>query len=191
MTDKSITDLSAAASAASADLFYIRKDGETEDKSITGTLVASWMASTILTTANQLSVFSAGTVYALTATAAKLNFGTTDPSLTITSPGTYKITATVCLDYNAATFDAVRTASLKLRRTNNTAADLTNGAAPPVKTQVVTTLTGTMVVVTWSVNYATSNSNDVIEIFGSVDVVPTAGSLDASYASIVMQRLQQ
>jgi len=190
MTDKAITDLTAAAGAASADLFYIRKDGETEDKSITGTLVASWLASTILTTANQLSVFSAGTVYALTATAALLNFGTTDPSITITSPGTYNIRATVVLDYNAASFAAVRTATLKLRRTNNTAADLTNGSIA-VKTAIVTTTTSTMMVVSWNVNYSTSNSNDVIEIFGSLDVIPSAGSLDASYASIVMNRLQQ
>lgn len=190
MTDKAITDLSSAASAASADLFYIRKDGETEDKSITGTLLASWMASTILTTANQLSVFSSGTVYALTATAALLNFGTTDPSLTITSPGTYKIQGTVVLGYNAATFSAVRTATLKFRRTNNTAADLTNGSIA-VKTSVVTTETSTMMVVTWACHYSTSNTDDNIQIFGSLDVVPSAGSLDASYASITMERLPQ
>lgn len=191
MTDKAITDLTAASSFASADKVLIRKDGETEDKSVTGTLLAAWAASTILTTANQLSVFSAGTVYALTATQALLNFGTTDPSLTLTAAGTYKITATVCLNYNAATFAAVRSATLKLRRTNNTAADLTGGGAPVIKTQIVTTLTGTLMVVTWSVFYTTSNANDTIEIFGALDVVPSAGSLDASYASIVAHRLQQ
>lgn len=190
MTDKSITNLTAASSFVAADQLPIRKNGETEDKSLTGTLLGAWIVASVITSANQLSVYSAGTVYALTATAAKLDFGTTDPSLTLTAAGTYRLGATVVLDYNAATFAAVRTATLKLRRTNNTAADLTNGSIA-VKTQIVTTLTGTMMQVSWETFYSTSNTNDVIEIFGSLDVIPSAGSLDASYASITATRLQQ
>jgi hypothetical protein len=84
--------------------------------------------------ANPLSVYAAGTAYQLTASDAALDFGTTDPSLTLTKAGTYLLTARVRLDYNGATFSAVRTATLKLRRTNNTAADLSNGSAA-AKTQ--------------------------------------------------------
>jgi hypothetical protein len=123
-----------------------------------------------------------------TTSAAALDFGTTDPSLTLTKAGTYLLTARVRLDYNGATFSAVRTATLKLRRTNNTAADLSNGSAA-AKTQIVTTLSGTFMDITWQVLYTTSSTNDAIALFGSLDVVPSAGSLDAVEASIVAVRL--
>lgn len=190
MTDKAITDLGVATSFTAADSLAIRKNGETEDKSLTGTLLQDWVLNSVITDANQLSVHAAGTVYALTNTAATLDFGTTDPTLTLTAAGTYLITCSVTLDYNAATFAAVRTATLKARRTNNTAADLTNGTIA-LKTEIITTLTYTMERATWSFLYSTSNTDDVIVIQGSLDTVPSAGSLDASAASIIAVRLQQ
>lgn len=142
------------------------------------------------TTANQLSVYAAGTAYSLTNTQAALTFGTTSPSLTITAPGTYLILGTVQLDYNAATFAAVRNATVKLRRTNNTAADLTS-ATRTVKTNIITTLTYSLdVVMIPPVFYTTTLSNDAIALFGALDTVPTAGSLDAVAASIIAIRLQ-
>jgi hypothetical protein len=135
-----------------------------------------------------LSVFAAGTAYQLTNTSALLDFGTTDPSLTISAPGTYLICAHVRLDYNAATFAAVRTMTAKLRRTNNTAADLTGGSQQ-AKTQIITTLTYTAREFTIIVPYVTANSDDLIQIWGDVDTVPTAGSLDAVEASIVAVKL--
>lgn len=134
------------------------------------------------------SVNSAGTAYTLTATAAALDFGTTDPSLTITSPGTYLIMATANIVYTAATFAAVRDVTLKLRRTNNTAADLTGGSVV-TKTGIITTLTYTMQTPSWSVLYTTANNNDVITIFGDVGVLPTAGTLDISAASLIAIRI--
>lgn len=136
---------------------------------------------------NQLSVYAAGTAYSLTATPAALTFGTTSPSLTLTLPGTYRLTARVRQDYNAATFAAVRTTTLKLRRTNNTAADLTNGSAG-AKTQVITGISGTFIDQTFEVDYTTPNTSDAIALFGSIDVVPTAGSLDCVEAYILAFR---
>lgn len=136
-----------------------------------------------------LTAYAAGTAYQFTNTAALLNFGTTDPSLTITSPGTYLLIARVRVDYNGATFAAVRNGALKLRRTNNTAADLANGQSG-FKTDIITTLTYTL----GSFNlppvvYVTTNSDDVIELWGNLDTVPTAGSLDAVEAEIIAIRL--
>jgi hypothetical protein len=37
--------------------------------------------------------------------------------------------------------------------------------------------------------YTTTNTDDAIALFGSLDVVPSAGSLDAVEASIVAVRL--
>lgn len=136
-----------------------------------------------------LSVYAAGTAYQLTATPALLNFGTTDPSITITSAGVWLILARARIDYTAATFAAVRTGTLKVRRTNNTAADIANSSSGFL-TDIITTLTYTLAVVDLQpIIYTTTNSNDVLEVWGSISVVPTAGSLDASEASIVAVKL--
>lgn len=136
-----------------------------------------------------LSVYGAGTAYQLTATAAKVDLGTTDPSLTITAAGTYLLLAQFRIDYTGATFAASRSVTMKLRRTNNTAADITN-ASTSLGTAVVTTFTGTFDTgVIWIPVYVTANANDVIEMWGSVSVVPTAGSLDVVNASIVALKI--
>lgn len=140
-------------------------------------------------TNSTLAVYAVGTGYSLTNTAAALDFGTTDPSLTLSAPGTYLILARAKIDYTGATFAAVRTITLKLRRTNNTAADLTSGSTTFL-TQIITTLTFTAGVVSLPpVIYTTTNANDAITIFGDVDTVPTAGSADISAAEIVAIRL--
>ena len=134
----------------------------------------------------RFSAYAVGTVYALTDTSALLNFGTTDPSVTITKPGTYLIFARCRLDFNGATFAANRLATIKLRRTNNTAADLTNASAG-LPTGIITTLTGPLGnIVMPPVIYTTANSDDVIQMFGSVSVAPSAGSVDAAEAEIVV-----
>jgi len=137
-----------------------------------------------------LSAYAAGTVYALTNTAAALDFGTTDPSITITSAGTWKITAAVQVTYNAATVVA-ETATLKLRRTNNTAADLTSSTII-IDLPVATTLTHTYgIVMLPSVYYTTVNANDVVTIFGNVSAALGAGTIDAAAAGtwITAERL--
>lgn len=136
-----------------------------------------------------LSVYASGSAYSLTNTSALLDFGTTDPSLTITEAGTYLLFARVRYDYNAATFAAVRTVTSKLRRTNNTAADVSNSSAS-WKTDIITTLTYTAVIHTLPVvSYTTANTDDVIQLWGDVSTVPSAGSLDAVEASIVALKI--
>ncbi len=155
----------------------------------TGNATATLARAALGVGGDNLSVYAAGTAYQFTNTAALLNFGTTDPSLTITSAGVWLILSRVRVDYTGATFAAVRTGALKLRRTNNTAADLVNSPCGFL-TDIITTLTYTL----GSFNlppiiYTTTNANDVIEIWGSISVVPTAGSLDASEAEIVAIKL--
>lgn len=137
-----------------------------------------------------LSVYAGGTAYSFTNAAALLNFGTTDPSLTISAPGIYLIFARVRVDLTAATFAAVRNLTLKLRRTNNTAADITNSSMG-AKTPITTTETFTMGIFDLQpLVYTTTNSDDVLEIWGGLDTVPSAGSLDAVEASIVAVRIR-
>lgn len=136
-----------------------------------------------------LSVYAAGTAYQLTATQALLNFGTTDPSLTIDAPGVYLLLARVRIDYTGATFADEELVTIKLRRTNNTAADLTNSSASFL-TQIITTLSHTAQVMDLPpIIYTTTNSNDVLEMWGACVDLPSAGSIDAVEASIVAVRL--
>jgi alpha-D-ribose 1-methylphosphonate 5-triphosphate synthase subunit PhnG len=140
-------------------------------------------------TSQEKSVYAAGTAYSVTNAQAAVDFGTTDPSLTLSDPGVYLIRARLVVNYNAATFAAVRNLTVKLRRTNNTAADLT-GASTTVQTDIVTTKTATMLVIDLpAVVYKTSNPDDAIALYAGLDTAPDAGSLDIVEASIVaMQR---
>ena len=134
-------------------------------------------------------VYAAGTAYSLTGTSAALDFGTTDPSIVLNKAGTYLLLGRVNLSYVAATFAASRTATLKLRRTNNTAGDLANGSMTAL-TDIITTLTYTMGVFNLPpVIYTTAVLTDAITIFGDVSVVPSAGSLNAVEASVMAIRL--
>lgn len=137
----------------------------------------------------QFAAYAAGTAYSLTNTYAKLDFGTTDPAITITTPGTYMLMARARIDYTGATFVANRIVSLKIRRTNNTAADVANSTAS-FAVDIVTTFTGTAMVLSLPpVIYTTTNSNDALEVEGKVDTVPSAGSIDAVEAEIVAIRI--
>lgn len=137
-------------------------------------------------------VYSAGTAYSLTATPAALAFGTTSPTITIAVAGTYRIRTWMNLTYNGATLLASRTASAKLRRTNNTAADIANGSAS-ISTAVTTVLTSSFTnsaptIMLPEVLY-TAQAGDVVSIFGSISVVPTLGSVDVTSAGIHAQRV--
>lgn len=142
-----------------------------------------------LTPYTLFETFAAGTAYSLTNAQAAVAFGTTSPSITITTPGTYRIKGRVNVKYNAATFAAVRTLTCKLRRTNNTAADLANSSTA-VLTAVITLLTYTLGVIQIpEVTYITANSDDVLSIFGGLDTAPSAGSLDIVEANITALRV--
>jgi hypothetical protein len=138
---------------------------------------------------NPLSVYAAGTVYTLTAASAAVDFGTTDPALTINAVGTYAIRARVKVALNGATFAANRTLTLKLRRTNNTAADVSNSSTTWV-VPITTTITNTLAVIDLpEVLYTTANANDALALFADISVVPTAGTISIDEASIVAVRL--
>ncbi len=136
-----------------------------------------------------LSVYAAGTAYTLTATSAAADFGTTDPTLVLNKAGTYLITGRVNYQLVGATFAANRTVTSKLRRTNNTAADIANSSSA-IGTGVTSTITGPLDVFSLAqVIYTTTAITDSISIFADVSVIPTAGSLEMTEASIVAIRL--
>lgn len=136
-----------------------------------------------------LSVYASGTPYSLTATPAKINFGTTDPALIITSPGTWKLEARVRIDANGKTTAAGRTLTILLRRTNNGAADIPNTTGE-ILTEIITTLTQTLVVMNLPlVAYVTLNADDQIEMWGSADNTAGVGTFDVVEASIFATKI--
>lgn len=135
------------------------------------------------------TAYAAGTVYTITATNALLDFGTTDPSITLVTAGTYLITARVTADYEGATFAAVDSISFNLRRTNNTAADVANSTTL-IKVPILTTATYTATTMNLpSIIYTTANTNDVIQLWGKVLALPSAGDVKVREASIIAIKL--
>jgi hypothetical protein len=125
----------------------------------------------------------------LTNTPALLDFGTADPSLTIDAAGTYLILCQAQFDYNNASFAAEQTVTMKLRRTNNTPADIANASAQEATRVVATVSFPCCLIALPAIVYTTSNSDDVLELWGDVSVAPSTGSLDAVAASIVAIRI--
>ena len=138
---------------------------------------------------NYLSVYAAGTAYSLTASNAELVFGTTSPSLTINTAGTYLIQGRANLKYNAATFAAAQTATLLLERTNNTPGAIANSNTANQLRILTTTTDSAGIIMMPPVIYTTVNSNDIIQIYGYLSAIPSAGSVQAVEACILATRL--
>jgi hypothetical protein len=136
------------------------------------------------------TAYGAGTAYSLTNAAAAIDFGTTDPSIVLAQAGTYLIFAQVHLAYAGATVVA-ETASVKVRRTNNTAADLS--AVVVIDLPVATTLTNSYGIVTIPpFTYTTTATDDAVTLFGQVSATLGAGTIDATAigTSIVAYRIE-
>lgn len=132
--------------------------------------------------------YGTGTPYALTTSSAAIDLGTSDPTITITSPGTYLITSNVQLEYAGLT-TVLNTCSFKLRRTNNTPADLANASTNfTVPALTLASQTGGDADLN-AIIYTTSNSNDKIDIFGNRSGGLTLGSIQISNAYIVATKL--
>jgi hypothetical protein len=124
------------------------------------------------------AAYGAGTAYGLTNTAAAIDFGTTDPAIVLAKAGTYMISGQVNLAYNGATV-AAETATVKVRRTNNTAADL--GDVVVLDLPAATTLTHTYGIFQIPpFVYATAATDDAITLFANVSAALGAGTIDAT-----------
>ena len=116
-----------------------------------------------------LYVYGAGTAYNVTNSSAAVDMGTTDPVRVIDSPGTYEMRCQVVLEYTAPTVSATpETITVKLRRTNNTAADLTNITTTRKLMPNDGTKTFSQEINLPMAEYITLNSDDSITIFAAL-----------------------
>lgn len=132
-----------------------------------------------------------GTAYTMTASYATVDMGTTDPTITIASTGTYRIYANIQVNYAGASYVAFDQAAFKLRRTNNTAADLADGergCCLPIMTTI--TMLGDTVVI-GPLEYTTANTDDVIVVQGDLNLTPSAGAITVTKCSIYAERVRQ
>lgn len=136
-----------------------------------------------------VSAYAVGTAYALTNSAAAIDVGTTDPAIVLDKAGTYRIEGQVNLAYTGATV-ATETATIKVRRTNNTAADLS--AVVVLDLPVSTVLTNTYgIFVIPPFDYTTTAVDDAITLFANVSAALSAGTIDVTAigTSIVATRI--
>lgn len=134
------------------------------------------------------SATGSGTAYTLTDSSAAVTFGTTSPTITIPSTGTYILWANTQLAFNAATFVSAQTVSFKLRRTNNTAADLSGSVQiNPLNTFTLATINGPQTAI-GPVQYL-GTAADTISLFGNLSAITSAGTTTVSAATIFALRV--
>jgi len=146
----------------------------------------SWQApSSSPASGNSPSGYLTGTGYNLTTSSAKISGGTTSSTVTLPSAGTYLILSNVKVDYVGLTTLVANSATFKLRRTNNTAGDLSNTTAVfniPILT-LLTQTAGDADIQT--ITYTTATTGDVIEIWGSLAGGVSLGNVRVNEAGIV------
>lgn len=126
-----------------------------------------------------------GTAYNVTATAALVDMGTSDPTITIAKAGTYLIFWNVRTDYALATLAVSRSMTYKIRRTNNTAADINlSGFSTPL----MTLLSFSGPDISRQFVYS-ATAGDILQIWASVNTIPTAGAISVPEANIIALRL--
>jgi hypothetical protein len=135
------------------------------------------------------TAYLTGTAYSLTNSAAAITGGTTSPTLTIADAGVYRVEFLVSVKFNGATFGSSQDATFKLRRTNNTAADLTSGTSPAKATGIITTFTAHWGDFYWVGADYTATAGDIITIFGSLSATPSVGTVDVIGGFIRITRL--
>jgi hypothetical protein len=131
---------------------------------------------------------SVGTVYTMTASYALMTFGTTSPSVTINNAGTYLVYGRANLTSRGATYAATNTYSVKIRRTNNGAADLAGSEAVQTIPIITTTTEDLGVIDSRPVTY-TASATDILQLWGTLSATPSAGNVICDRADIIAIRL--
>lgn len=135
---------------------------------------------------NIIETVASGTAYTLTTSYAALDFGTTDPVVTISNAGTYTLYFWVQTSLVSAT-TTTQSVQFKLRRTNNTAADLGSVSSAPLPVATIGSQNGPQACMI-AVKYTTTNTNDSITIQGQTSAALGAGTVTVTDARIVAIR---
>lgn len=136
---------------------------------------------------NIIQTVATGTVYTLTTTFANVDFGTTDPIVTLANAGTYSIYVDVQTSLVTAT-TTTQSVSYKLRRTNNTPADLTGSQfGDPLPVATVGSPLGPSTHI-GPIKYTTATTTDAISVQGAISGALGAGTATVSACTITAIR---
>jgi hypothetical protein len=134
----------------------------------------------------QNSIISSGAALAQAITAASLQVGAID--VTLPALGSYELRGQVGIDFNGVTFAASRTITVKIRNITQ-ASDLVSGV---LHTQAVTTLSfPTHFLQLPPLRYDTAGVNDHLQLFCTIDVINSAGTLSLDSGSLEAIPLRQ
>jgi hypothetical protein len=137
---------------------------------------------------NIIQTVAAGTAYTMTASYADVTFGTTSPTVTLANAGTYSVYVDIQFSLVGASYATYQSASAKLRRQNNTPADLpdsTFGTFIPTITTI--TAVGPLVHI-GPIKYTTAATTDVITVQAVLSATPSVGSVTATNCTITAIR---
>jgi hypothetical protein len=130
-----------------------------------------------------VSGYASGQNYILDTIPSPLKFSEADPCIVIPAPGDWLIMLNAVIDCNKATYSsrASRDLKLSLYRANNNPCYLDlNKAVAYAKTPVIRNLSGTLANISCQYIYHTANSDDLIQIYGSVSSKPRRGTIGIS-----------
>lgn len=191
ITALGLTPVNQAGARSAISLTTTGTGGPATYNSSTGVLNVPVFSGPVTNSGNTVETVGTGTAYSLTATAAKVDFtgaGSSDPVITIPETGTYLIFTNIKIDFLGLT-TVLQTANFKLRRTNNTAADLT-GATTNVNIGSATLLTATGPDSDMKVVKYTGTAGDVIELWGNrQNGISIVGNINVSEASVLAVRI--
>lgn len=126
---------------------------------------------------------ASGTAYTLTGSFADVDFGTTDPTITISTAGNYLLTVDCSSALNAATTVAGQTVDIILRRTNNTPADIGTMRSQPLPPATASTQAGPAGSIA-SFPY-TATAGDIVTVQARITGTLGAGTVTIENAHIV------
>ena len=119
-----------------------------------------------------------------------VEFATISPAITLSSDGVWMLTARISIDNgNGNATVAGETLTFKLRRTNNTPADITETICEWIIPAVVSN-GGTLLSITLPVAiYTASGSDDAIALYAEVSAIANAGAYVPVEASIIATKI--
>lgn len=137
-------------------------------------------------------VICSGTPAPITESMVQLDFGTTDPQISLpggdSTPegkGWYLVTGFVRIDYDAATFAAPETVTVKIRNVNG-GVDLVQ---VEFQTEIITTGTKTAALITFPPVLYEAQGDSILQILAQISNEPSAGALEAVEARITAIQL--
>ncbi len=125
-----------------------------------------------------VSAYASGQNHILDTTPSPLDFSLTDPCIVIPAPGTWLITFNAAIDCNKATYSSrvSRDLKLSLYRANNNPGYLDLNKAVAYSTiPVIRKYRGTLAYIGCNYIYHTAESDDLIQVYGSVSTLPRKG----------------